>query len=277
MKVLDLFSGIGGFSLGLERAGFETVAFCEIEPFCQKILKKHWPEVPIYDDVTKLDGKQFRESVDVVCGGFPCQDLSICGKQEGFNGERSSLYTEMLRIISECEPKYAIFENVTNLLLGESGRWMAKFLYDLAQIGFDAEWHCMEAAYIGATHRRDRVWIIAYPALEHDRACDQISVGRQEQESREGASRNEVLTNAISKHEQGGSKIAHYLKQQTEYRRNDPNFRGRFDITEPALRRADDGLHRRLDKARLAAIGNAVVPQIPELIGLAIMQAEAAA
>jgi len=101
MKVLDLFSGIGGFSLGLERAGFETVAFCEFDKHAQKVLKKHWPDVPIYDDVRLLDGKQFRGSVDVVCGGFPCQDLSVAGKRKGFEGERSSLYVEMLRIISE--------------------------------------------------------------------------------------------------------------------------------------------------------------------------------
>lgn len=95
-----------GFSLGLERAGMETVAFCEFEEHAQKVLKKHWPDVPIYDDVRTLDGIQFRGTVDVVCGGFPCQDLSGAGKRKGFDGERSSLYTEMLRIISECLPRY---------------------------------------------------------------------------------------------------------------------------------------------------------------------------
>jgi len=166
MRCLDLFSGIGGFSLGLERAGMETVAFCEYDKHAQRVLRKHWPDVPIFEDVRTLDGKQFKGAVDVVCGGFPCQDLSVAGKKAGFEGERSSLYREMLRIISECLPRYAIFENVTGLLTGESGRWFGKFLYDLAEIGFDAEWHCIPASELGAHHHRDRVWIIAYPNNE---------------------------------------------------------------------------------------------------------------
>lgn len=163
MKVLDLFSGIGGFSLGLERAGMETVAFCEYDEHAQQVLKKHWPDVPIHKDIKELDANEYRGTVDVVCGGFPCQDLSTAGKQKGFSGERSSLYGEMLRIIGECRPRFAIFENVTGLLTGESGRWFAQFLYDLASIGYDAEWHCISASYIGAPHHRDRVWVIAYP------------------------------------------------------------------------------------------------------------------
>jgi DNA (cytosine-5)-methyltransferase 1 len=163
MRVLDLFSGIGGFSLGLERAGMQTVAFCEFDKHAQKVLKKHWPQVPIHDDVRDLDGKQYRGAIDVVCGGFPCQDLSAAGKGAGFDGERSSLYAEMLRVIGECLPRYAIFENVTGLLTGGRGRWFAKFLYDLAEVGYDAEWHCISASKLGAFHHRDRVWIIAYP------------------------------------------------------------------------------------------------------------------
>jgi DNA (cytosine-5)-methyltransferase 1 len=157
LKVLDLFSGIGGFSLGLERAGMETIAFCEFDKHAQLVLKKHWPNVPIFDDVRTLDGKQFRGTVDVICGGFPCQDLSNAGKKAGIGGERSSLYREMLRIISECLPRYAIFENVSALLTGESGRWFAQFLYDLASVGYDAEWHCISASELGAQHHRDRV------------------------------------------------------------------------------------------------------------------------
>ena len=105
MRVLDLFSGIGGFSLGLERAGMETVAFCEFDKHAQKVLRKHWPEVPIHEDVRVLDGTRYRESVDVVCKGFPCQDLSSAGQRAGFDGERSSLYREMLRVIGECLPR----------------------------------------------------------------------------------------------------------------------------------------------------------------------------
>ena len=138
MKVLDLFSGIGGFSLGLERAGMETVAFCEIDTFCQKVLRKHWPGIPIFEDVRSLD---YDGAVDVICGGFPCQDLSTSGKQSGIEGNRSGLWAEMFRIISSLQPKYIIIENVANLLNGEKGRWFAKLLNDLASVGYDAEWH----------------------------------------------------------------------------------------------------------------------------------------
>src|ERR1700753_2144421 len=111
MRVLDLFSGIGGFSLGLERAGHQTVAFCEIDPFCRKVLKKHWPDVPIHEDITMLDGKQYAGRVDIICGGFPCQDLSAAGKRTGIEGKRSGLWSHYARIISEIRPKYVIVEN----------------------------------------------------------------------------------------------------------------------------------------------------------------------
>jgi DNA-cytosine methyltransferase len=164
MKVLDLFSGIGGFSLGLERAGMETVAFCEIEKFPQKVLKKHWPEVPIYEDVRTLTAERLARDgvgrIDLICGGFPCQDISTAGKGAGIEGERSGLWSEIARLIGELRPRYAIMENVSALL----GRGLDKVLGDLAEIGYDAEWHCIPASELGAHHHRDRVWIIAYPA-----------------------------------------------------------------------------------------------------------------
>ena len=239
MKVLDLFSGIGGFSLGLERAGMETVAFCELDPHAQKILRKHWPEVPIFGDIRELDGEQFRKSVDVVCGGFPCQDLSVAGKQAGFDGDRSSLYREMLRVIGECRPRYAIFENVTGLLSGESGRWFAQFLYDLAEIGLDAEWHCVSAAYVGAPHHRDRVWVIAYPGKERGQRSVAESISWVE---------------AFSWCKNG---------------RRFEDLPKRSNLYPSQLCRSGDGIPERLD--RLARLGNAVVPAITESIGLAIM------
>lgn len=232
MKVLDLFSGIGGFSLGLERAGMETVAFCEFDEHARKVLKKHWPDVPIYEDVRELDARKYRGAVDVVTGGFPCQDLSSAGKQAGFNGDRSSLYIEMLRIIGECRPKYALFENVAALLTGESGRWFAQFLYDLAEVGYNAEWHCIPASYIGAPHIRDRVWIIAYPDAP----------------------------------ENSFSPFGEILSQ---YKVSGGDFQREWGSAMPGVSRMDDGIPKRLD--RLARLGNAVVPQIPEAIGRAIM------
>ncbi|MDA0843846.1 MAG: DNA (cytosine-5-)-methyltransferase [Bacteroidetes bacterium] len=158
MKILDLFSGIGGFSLGLEKAGWQTVAFCEIDKHCQAILKKHWPEVVIFDDITKLSKSNLSSDIDVICGGFPCQDISVAGHQKGITGDRSNLWKEYKRLINEFKPKYAIIENVANL----RNKGLVTVLQDLAEIGYDAEWHCIPASAVGAPHRRDRIWIIAY-------------------------------------------------------------------------------------------------------------------
>ena len=249
MKVLDLFSGIGGFSLGLERAGMETVAFCEFDEHAQKVLRKHWPDVPIHSDVRTLNGYDFRGTVDVVCGGFPCQDLSTAGKQVGFGGERSSLYREMLRVIGECMPRYAIFENVTGLISGDKGRWFAKFLYDLAEIGFDAEWHCITASDLGAHHHRDRVWIIAYPCGSR---------------SKVGMARQNVR-------QEGDTRISINLSNEIRRARREPGMEG-WSI-EPELGRLAHGVPNR--SHRLKQLGNAVVPQIPEAIGRAIMEVAA--
>ncbi len=125
-----MFSGIGGFSLGLERAGMETVAFCEIDPFCQGILRQHWPDVPIYNDVTMLKGADIGK-VEVICGGFPCQDISTSGKHKGIEAARSGLWAKYHRLIGEIQPQYVIVENVRNLLSGEGRQWFAQVLQDL--------------------------------------------------------------------------------------------------------------------------------------------------
>lgn len=272
MKVLDLFSGIGGFSLGLERAGMETVAFCENEPHARAILKKHWPDVPIHEDVSKLDGKQYRNTVDVVCGGFPCQDLSVAGKQSGFDGDRSSLYKQMLRIISECLPRYAIFENVTGLLTGNDGRWFAQFLYDLASVGYDAEWHCIPASELGAHHHRDRVWIIAYPTQQYDGSLHRKSHERQKPEFRNCFVQAQIFTNTNTKRCERFASLPYFIQKQIKFVRSITAKFKRFDLSESPLCGANDGVSRRLD--RLRRLGNAVVPQIPELIGRAILDYE---
>ena len=258
----------------------ETVAFCEFDEHARKVLKKHWPDVPIHNDVRELDGKQYRGSVDVVCGGFPCQDLSTAGKQAGFDGERSSLYREMLRIISECMPKYAIFENVTGLLSGDGGRWFARFLYDLAEVGYDAEWHCIPASELGAHHHRDRVWIIAYPTkLQRNVSIfDGKNVTAQTQEFG-GCSGKDVL--ADSKRKRQPRSGVHGRQVYTE---EDSNRKADWAVDssersawswhiEPDVGRVANGVPNR--SHRLKQLGNAVVPQIPELIGRAIMQVEA--
>lgn len=239
LRVLDLFSGIGGFSLGLERTGgFETVAFCEIEEFPRRVLAKHWPEVPCYNDVTKLTGAEVG-AVDVICGGFPCQDVSISGKALGIgSGTRSGLFSHMLRLASENEGEelpYIIFENVARILGGPSddpGKWFGDFLNSLAEVGYDAEWFCLSASSIGAPHERDRIWVVAYP--------------NSSQLERGGISRRVCAQHADFSDTCWGQ-------------------------DKSGVVRTLDGVPNQLD--RLAALGNAVIPQIPELIGRAILEA----
>jgi DNA (cytosine-5)-methyltransferase 1 len=232
-KLLDLFSGIGGFSLGLERSGaFETVAFCEIEPFCRSVLKKHWPEVPIYEDVKTLSAKRLGAdgiTVDAICGGFPCQDISVAGQGAGLAGERSGLWFEYHRLIKEIRPKIAIIENVSAL----RSRGLDKVLWSLAEIGYDAEWHCIPASAVGAPHQRDRIWIVAYA---NGAQCE----------------RRWVSSRVYSKYTHTSCKS--------------------WWKVEPNVGRVVNGVPSRVD--RLRSLGNAVVPQIPEMIGLAIAAAE---
>jgi DNA (cytosine-5)-methyltransferase 1 len=244
LKLLDLFSGIGGFSLGLERTGkFETVAFCENETKRHAILKRHWPEVPIYDDAKTLSKNQLEADgirIDAICGGFPCQDLSLSGKLEGIDAERSGLWSDFARLIGELRPQVVFVENVANLLAGPSeqpGKWFGRVLGDLASFGYDAEWHCIPAASIGAPHHRDRIWIVAYP--QRKRRC------------------------------RGGPEWQHATYADTCGQAIRLGGYEKWWSTEPGVGRLVDGFSGRLD--RLKALGNAVVPQIPELLGRAYL------
>src|SRR5574343_193510 len=156
LTVGDLFSGIGGFSLGLERAGMRTRWFSEIDPYASAVLRKHWADVPNHGDIRNVR-RGAVEPVDVLCGGFPCQDISNAGKRAGIDGERSGLWAEYARVIGELRPRYVIVENVSALL----GRGLGRVLGDLAALGFDAEWHCIPASAVGAPHRRERICIVA--------------------------------------------------------------------------------------------------------------------
>ena len=159
LRLLDTFSGIGGFSYAAEQlvGGYETVAFVEREPFCQKILRKHWPDVSIHDDITTFNPAP--GSADVVCGGFPCQDISAAGKQAGIKeGTRSGLFYELMRIIRLVGPQYVVLENVAAI----TSNGLDTVLGTLAEAGFDAEWACIPASAVGACHRRDRWWLVAY-------------------------------------------------------------------------------------------------------------------
>ncbi len=157
MKFISLFAGIGGIDLGLHRAGMECVAQVEIDPYCRKVLAKHWPEVPRYEDVRTV-GRHNLPECDLIAGGFPCQDISIAGRRAGIDGERSGLWREYYRIICELRPRYVLVENVSALL----NRGMERVLGDLAACGYDAEWQVLRASDFGFPHRRERVFIVAY-------------------------------------------------------------------------------------------------------------------
>jgi DNA (cytosine-5)-methyltransferase 1 len=160
MRILDLFSGIGGFSLAAEWVWgdeLEIVGFCENEPYPQKVLKKNFPGVPIYKDIKELDGEAFKD-IDLITGGFPCQDISVAGKGAGIEGARSGLWSEMHRLISHIRPRYVIIENVPMLTV----RGGTRVISDLAEAGYDAEWQIVGADDVGAWHRRKRIWIVAY-------------------------------------------------------------------------------------------------------------------
>ena len=244
LNVLDLFAGIGGFTLGLERTGgFRTVAFCEIDKKAQLVLKKHWPDTPIFEDVSALNKDLIDATigvpVDVITGGFPCQDISLAGKGAGLAGERSGLWFQFHRLIKEIQPRYALIENVSAL----RSRGLDAVLWSLAEIGYDAEWHCIPAAAVGAPHRRDRVWIVAYPT----------SLGSQGQGLFGGS-----LDPAADTHWQA-DRLVHRCEGNT----------GAWNF-EPNLGRVAHGVPNRVD--RLEQLGNAVVPQIPQLLGEAILR-----
>ncbi len=236
LRVLDLFSGIGGFSLGLERTGgFKTVAFCEIEPFPRRVLAKHWPEVPCYDDVRTLTADRLRAdgiALDVICGGWPCQDLSYAGKGAGLAGERSGLWSQVRRLVGELRPCLVILENVSALL----DRGLGDVLGDLASLGYDAEWHCIPAASVGLPHGRDRTWIVAY-AQKIEGLYGLLQRGLRTQFDRV-------------------SDWKDWAAQQ-------------WPEAASRVRRIDDGLSSA--SQRIEALGNSVVPEIPELIGNAIL------
>ena len=275
MNVLDLFSGIGGFSLGLERAGMRTVAFCEIEPFCRSVLKTHWPDVPIFEDVTKLKASDINEQVNVIAGGFPCQDISTAGRGAGLSGSRSGLWFEYHRLINEIQPQFAIIENVSAL----RSRGLDDVLRSLAEIGYDAEWHCIPASAVGAPHRRDRIWIVAYPSrnrLQEREGEDRESFRSERLQSRmDLVGKSFDVADAIRIGQQGS--WAHRDARNSEAdgeRQTTQLIYGSFGNiwrAEPDVGRVANGVPGRVD--RLRALGNAVVPQIPEMIGRAIMDA----
>jgi DNA (cytosine-5)-methyltransferase 1 len=267
VRVLDLFSGVGGFSLGLERAGMRTVRFCEINDHCRSVLAEHWPDVPCVGDVEQAEFQP--GEADLVCGGFPCQDVSLAGKRAGVSGARTGLYRQVVRALRVVRPRFAVLENVAALL----GLGMGRVLGDLAENGYDAEWDCISASDVGAPHGRDRVWITL---------ADPDQLKRPERSGSTAgwwlwsAGEAEEARNADGVWQLQPPRLLGDIRRRVDNAARAGTRWGR-DWTEEfeALRGMDDGVPDRLDKtleaAGIKALGNAVVPVIPEIIGEAIM------
>ena len=264
LKVLDLFSGIGGFSYAAERlvGGFETTQFVEIDTYCQRVLHKNFPNVPIHHDITEFNATEGQ--FDVITAGFPCQDVSIAGRQDGIGeGTRSGLFFEVIRLARQIRPKFILFENVRNLLSHSDGKTFQQILKTLAQAGFDVEWAAVSAADMAnACHKRDRLWFIAYPSsVNKDRTESTFQAGRNTSTSSTSAS-----TNTDSKRLQG-LRAKHQLREGSQEETPcwssqpytlDPDWRGY--LSQPTIRRGDDGFSNRVD--RLKCLGNSIVPQV---------------
>ncbi len=252
----SLFAGIGGMDLGLERAGMECRWQVEIDPYCTKVLERHWPNVKRYGDITTVNGADL-ERVDVIAGGFPCQDLSCAGEMAGIDGKRSGLWSEFARLIGIVRPRFVLVENVSGLLANEP---MRRVLGDLFALGFDAEWESIPAASVGAPHIRDRVWIFAYPRQEHRgitgggydaRGCPDMFPERVCRQSPERGKDWELVALVPGVHQ--GIATDWWLRQSV-------------------MARSINGLPRNMVDGANGAIGNAVVPQVAEWIGRRIIE-----
>ena len=296
LKILDLFSGIGGFSLGLEATGgFETTAFCDIDPYCRSVLKKHWPNVPIFEDIRKLKGTDIG-TVDIITGGYPCQPFSVAGKQKGVEDKRH-LWPEYFRLIKECRPTWVIGENVSgHIKLG-----LDSVIEDLESEGYATRTFSISASSIGANHKRERIWIVANSHNTRNRTpqydCKQKQ-SKNKQEWKEhsqykfsGQSKNVAnaygVNDAVGRvdrtiqetggsgsiDERGSGTNANGFSQSSKNETLDSKKQftnQNYWKTEPNVGRVVNGVPHRVD--RLKALGNSLVPQIPFYIGQTILR-----
>ena len=295
MRILDLFSGIGGFALGLESVGMQTVAFCESDGYARRVLRRHWPDVWLYEDMRTLSAKRLKADgitgIDLICGGFPCQDISCAGKGAGIEGSRSGLWSEYARLIREVRPRWVIAENVPAL----RSRGADKVLGDLEAAGYSAWPLVVGALHAGAPHQRSRVWIVAH--AENIR-CE-VNDREQGNGQQKGSDRpiNGAKLQCVSLRSR--CDVPHATQQRCEEGRelrsdkpakrasgpgplaNTPrhgHHKLRLGSTrcgwlpEPDVCRVAYGVPARVDQLR--CLGNAVVPQVVAMIGQAILDAE---
>ena len=267
LRLLDLFAGIGGFSYAAEHliGGFTTTQFVELDPYCQSVLHRHWPNTPIHPDITTFTATL--GSYDVITAGFPCQDLSSAGKQAGLSGSRSSLFYEVIRLARDVQPQFLVLENVANLVSHANGETFQEVLYQVAKAGFDAEWAVIPATDVGACHRRARIWIVAYaPHMLSNGSPGEYQGQLGRQSLSESGNRNwtDVAdTNNTRPQRRQPTSVCERGTERPTWARNTPSSLlspdWRSYVSQPVLRRGDDGLSGRVD--RLKALGNAVVPQ----------------
>jgi DNA (cytosine-5)-methyltransferase 1 len=281
LSILDLFSGIGGFSYAAERlvGGFHTVAFCDTDKACHKVLAKHWPATPIFPDIRELTAADIKplcpNGLSLITAGFPCQDLSVAGKQAGYDGERSVLFYEIIRLARELRPKFLLLENVRNLLSHQNGETFQETLFQIAKAGYDAEWAVIPASDVGACHRRERIWIVAYANSGRQSeqglllSAEERGSDRVESElmwstgSDQGATNTSHADNSrLEGWEPAG--VSQYPPQWTIRQGNPPSAMLSPEwtsyVSRPVLCRGDDGLSNRVD--RLKQLGNSIVPQV---------------
>jgi len=257
LRIIDTFSGIGGFSLAARwLGGFQTVQFIEWEPYCQQILAQHFPDTPIHGDITTFFPAA--GAADVICGGFPCQDISTAGKQAGIKqGTRSGLFYELMRVIRTVQPRYVVMENVAAILTNG----LDTVLGELAKAGFDAEWACIPASAVGACHQRDRWWLVAYSNRWDGQSGQVARSAIHEQAACQGANGDAGSADEVGGDAANASGARLERSEHSQWRITQqlcPNWGGY--LSQPVLCRGDDGLSGRVD--RLKALGNAVVPQV---------------
>jgi DNA (cytosine-5)-methyltransferase 1 len=266
-----LFSGIGGFDLAAEWMGWENVFQVEIDKFCTKVLEKNFPNVKRYGDIKEFDGTQYRGTVDILSGGFPCQPFSVAGKRKGKTDDRY-LWPEMLRVIREIKPAFILGENVGGLISMENGKTLDRILTDLGNEGYTTEQFIIPACAIGAWHRRDRIWIIAN---SNGAGGTRVSANETNRCSRVNGGENaQILQDVSNSNCQGlqgwNSKKLSECKEQRVIRQGNPqNNRSNWQ-SEPSVGRVANGIPNRVD--RIKGLGNAVVPQVVYQIFKAIEQ-----
>ena len=288
LKLLDLFSGIGGFSLGLESTGqFETIAFVEKDEFCQKVLKKNFNNIPIESEVRNVKGDRY--AADIITGGFPCQPFSVAGKRKGTDDDRY-LWDETIRVIRECKPRWFIGENVEGIINIQEGVVLRQVCDDLEKEGFEVQCLVIPASGIGAWHQRKRVWIIAHSNSNRDRHEITGSNGEEKEIQREHRKKNsttwkfirtdtnEDVPNTNSKGSQGyGVSTNMETKQRQVSSKNSIEEQQTWWEAQSSLCRTPDGISYELDKDRanrIKSLGNSIVPLIARELGLAIIKAE---